>query len=216
MTNDELCDRLRAAIMAPDDWATARLAANLAARATRQGLLDVAYTSLDCPLGTLIVCATPRGVVRIAFDNEPEEQVLLQLAAHVSPRILSAPALLDNVRSELDEYFAGLRTAFDLPLDWTLTSGFRRKVLAATDQIPYGRTGTYHSIATAAGSRNAFRAAGTALATNPIPIIIPCHRVVLASGAIGQYRGGSERKQRLLDLEARTWAAQLNANFGLR
>lgn len=202
MANDGLVDRLSAAIAIPGEAALDRLTAELAARAAGEGLLDVAYAPVDSPVGTLLVSATPRGVVRLAFDNETEDYVLRQLAERVSPRILRAPARLDEARRELEEYFAGQRTAFDVPLDWTLTSGFRRKVLAATAQIPYAGTATYRSIATAAGSPNAYRAAGTALATNPIPILIPCHRVLLASGALGQYRGGPDRKRRLLDLEA--------------
>lgn len=202
MTDDGLSERLSAAITAPDQAAMERLTAELAARAAGQGLLDVAYAPVDSPVGTLLVSATPRGVVRLAFDNESEEQVLRQLAQALSPRILRAPARLDEVRRQLEEYFAGRRTAFEVSLDWALTSGFRRKVLAATAEIPYARTATYRSVAAVAGSPGAFRAAGTALATNPIPILVPCHRVLLTSGALGQYRGGPDRKRRLLDLEA--------------
>jgi len=189
-------------IPVPSEDTMARLRATLAERADRQGLLDVAYAAVDSPFGTLILSATPRGIVRIAYDNETEDEVLGELAAKVSPRILFAPARLDPARQELDEYFAGRRTAFDLPLDWSLSKGFRREVLAATARIPYAGTSTYAQVATAAGSPKAFRAAGTALATNPIPIIVPCHRVLPASGDVGGYRGGSARKQRLLQLEA--------------
>ena len=202
MVSDGLGERLSAAITGPGEAALARLTAALAARAASEGLLDVACATVDSPVGTLLLAATPRGVVRLAFENEPEEQVLRQLAERVSPRILRAPARLDRARRELDEYFAGRRTAFGVPLDWALTSGFRREVLAATAQIPYAGTATYRSVATAAGSPNAFRAAGTALAKNPIPILIPCHRVLPAGGALGQYRGGPDRKRRLLNLEA--------------
>jgi methylated-DNA-[protein]-cysteine S-methyltransferase len=181
----------------------ARLRAQLAARAAEEGLLDVAYAPVDSPLGPLVVAATPDGIVRLAFDNEPRDAVLGELAARVSPRVLEAPARLDAVRRQLDEYFHGARTAFELPLDWSLTAGFRRQVLDATATIPYGRTGTYTSVATVAGSPRAVRAAGTALATNPIPIIVPCHRVLRADGALGGYRGGPDRKEQLLRLESR-------------
>lgn len=188
-------------IPTPSEDTMTRLRATLAERAAADGLLDVAYATVDSPLGTLTVCATPGGVVRIAFDNEQQDDVLAELAAKVSPRILRAPARLDDVRRELDEYFQGSRTAFDLPLDWALSTGFRRAVLHATQGIPYAATSTYGTVATAAGSPKAFRAAGTALATNPIPIVVPCHRVLPASGAVGQYRGGTTRKEMLLHLE---------------
>jgi methylated-DNA-[protein]-cysteine S-methyltransferase len=180
----------------------ARLRTNLAEKAADQGLLDVAYTGFDSPLGPLTLAATPHGLVRVAFDSEPVEDVLGDLARRVSPRILRAPARLDQARRELDDYFAGRRTEFDLPLDWALTSGFRREVLHATAQIPYAMTSTYGQVATAAGHPKAYRAAGTALATNPIPIVVPCHRVRPASGGAGRYRGGEARKLQLLRLEA--------------
>jgi methylated-DNA-[protein]-cysteine S-methyltransferase len=180
-----------------------RLRAQLAERAAAEGLLDVAYAPVDSPLGPLVVAATPEGIVRLAFDNEPRDAVLGELATRVSPRVLEAPARLDAARRQLDEYFEGRRTAFELALDWALTAGFRRQVLDATAAIPYGRTGTYTSVATEAGSPRAVRAAGSALATNPIPIIVPCHRVLRADGALGGYRGGADRKERLLRLESR-------------
>jgi methylated-DNA-[protein]-cysteine S-methyltransferase len=180
----------------------ARLRARLADRAAEEGLLDVAYAPVDSPLGPLTLAATPEGIVRLAFDNEDRDEVLGDLAARVSPRVLEAPARLDPARRELEEYFEGRRTAFDLPLDWALTKGFRRQVLGAAARIPYGRTGTYRSVATEAGSPRAVRAAGTALATNPIPIIVPCHRVLRSDGALGGYRGGADRKDVLLRLEA--------------
>lgn len=188
-------------IPAPSEDTMARLRATLAEHAAAQGLLDVAYATVDSPLGPLTIAATPAGVVRIAFDNETQDDVLAELAAKVSPRVLSAPARLDDARRELDEYFGGGRTAFDLPLDWTLSNGFRRAVLNATQRIPYAATSTYGTVATAAGSPKAFRAAGTALATNPIPIVVPCHRVLPASGVLGKYRGGTSRKELLLRLE---------------
>jgi methylated-DNA-[protein]-cysteine S-methyltransferase len=186
-------------IPAPTDQTIARLRVALAERAASEGLLDVAYATMDSPVGTLTVARTPQGLVRIAFDSETG--VLNELAARISPRVLRAPGQLDDARRELDEYFAGRRTAFGLPLDWVLSSGFRKKVLTETAAIPYARTSTYAAMAALAGSPKAFRAAGTALATNPIPIVVPCHRVLPSSGTLGKYRGGPDRKRLLLDLE---------------
>jgi len=186
----------------PDVWA--RVRSKLAERAAREGLLDVAYAPVASPLGTLVLAATPAGVVRVAFEDEDRDTMLGDLAARISPRVLEAPARLDDARRQLDEYFAGRRSRFELPLDWTLTRGFRRAVLGAAADIPYGSTGTYRSVATSAGSPDAVRAAGTALATNPIPIIVPCHRVLRSDGALGGYRGGPERKAALLRHEALT------------
>ncbi|MGH3328183.1 MAG: methylated-DNA--[protein]-cysteine S-methyltransferase [Streptomycetales bacterium] len=201
-SRDPLEQHLTAGVAPPpaDSWS--RLRAQLSERAAATGLLDVAYAPLDSPLGELIVAVTPAGVVRVAFENEARDQVLGELAARVSPRVLEAPARLDTARRELDEYFAGTRTHFDLPLDWALSAGFRRQVLTATAGIPYGHTGTYRSVATAAGSPRAVRAAGTALATNPIPVIVPCHRVLRSDGTLGGYRGGPDRKDLLLRREA--------------
>ncbi|MGH8984684.1 MAG: methylated-DNA--[protein]-cysteine S-methyltransferase [Acidimicrobiia bacterium] len=201
-SDNDLERRLGAAIAAPSAENWAQLRARLAAGATAEGLLDVAYANLDSPLGELIVAATPSGVVRLAFANEPRDLVLGELARRVSPRVLEDPPRLDSVRRELDEYFDGQRMRFDLTLDWSLTAGFRFEVLAATSRIPYGQTTTYRSVATAAGSPRALRAAGTALATNPVPIVVPCHRVLRSDGALGGYRGGIERKHELLRLEA--------------
>ena len=198
---NHLEQRLGDSLAAPptDDWA--QLRDRLTDRAAGEGLLDVAYASVDSPVGALLLAATPTGVVRLAFDNESRDHVLSELAARVSARVLEAPARLDTPRRELDEYFTGARSRFDLHLDWTLTTGFRREVLTATAAIPYGQTGTYRSVATAAGNPRAVRAAGTALATNPIPIIVPCHRVTRTDGALGGYRGGAARKDVLLHLE---------------
>ena len=177
-------------------------APELGGLAEAEGLVDVAYTSIDSPLGPLILAATPRGLVRISYtDSRETDAVLDDLAARISPRVLEAPARLDPVRRELDEYFAGGRTEFDIPIDWSQLAGFTRKVLRATARIGYGRTGTYASVASRAGSPRAVRAAGNALGANPIPVIVPCHRVLRTGGALGGYAGGPERKEFLLRLE---------------
>jgi methylated-DNA-[protein]-cysteine S-methyltransferase len=175
---------------------------SIAERADSEGLLDVAYASVDSPLGALTVAATPRGLVRVSYDEfrEPDE-TLEDLARRLSPRVLEAPARLDRVRRELDEYFEGRRTSFDVPIDWALTRGFGREVLRATARIEFGKTGTYSSVATAAGSPRAVRAAGNALGSNPMPVVVPCHRVLRSGGALGGYTGGVERKEYLLRLE---------------
>jgi methylated-DNA-[protein]-cysteine S-methyltransferase len=170
--------------------------------ATAAGLLDVAYATLDSPLGKLLVAVTRRGLVRLAYvDEEDEGTILEQLARAVSPRVLAAPRRLDEPRRELDEYFAGGRRRFELPLDWTLTRGFSRRVLQATARIPYGSVSSYKQVATAAGSPRGFRAAGNALGANPLPIVVPCHRVLHSGGGLGGYTGGLERKRLLLGVE---------------
>jgi methylated-DNA-[protein]-cysteine S-methyltransferase len=204
MTTADLEHRLGNGYRPPPADVWARLRTKLAERAAQEGLLDIAYAPVDSPLGTLVLAATPTGVVRLAFEDEDRDTVLGDLAARISPRVLEAPGRLDAARRQLDEYFAGRRDRFELPLDWTLTHGFRRAVLGAAAEIPYGGTGTYRSVATSAGSPAAVRAAGTALATNPIPIIVPCHRVLRSDGALGGYRGGPERKAALLRHEAVT------------
>lgn len=173
----------------------------LAQRATEAGLLDVAYGVLDSPLGRLIVAVTPRGVVRIAYEGELEESVLQELADGVSPRVMRAPERTDTARRELEGYFAGSVRRFDLPIDWSLVHGFAVGVLQATARVPFGHVATYGEMAASAGSPRAARAAGNALHINPIPIVVPCHRIVPASGGIGGYGGGEDRKRFLLDLE---------------
>jgi methylated-DNA-[protein]-cysteine S-methyltransferase len=173
----------------------------LAPLAERDGLLDVAYTTTDSPVGPLLLAATPAGVVRVSFAREGFDAVLTSLAQRISPRVLEAPRRLDAARRQLEEYFAGGRSAFDVPLDWQLASGFRARVLHAIAAIPFGRTGTYRSIATVAGSPAAVRAAGTACATNPIPLLVPCHRVVRSDGTMGRYGGGEAAKRLLLEHE---------------
>jgi methylated-DNA-[protein]-cysteine S-methyltransferase len=173
----------------------------LSERAAEAGLLDVAYTTVDSPFGELVLAATPRGLVRLAFQVEDPDEVLEDLARRVSPRVLEAPARLDEVRRELDLYFEGRLREFELPLDWRLTQGFRRRVLRATARVPYGRTSTYTEMATKAGSPRAFRAAGTALGANPLPIVVPCHRILHSGGGLGGYGGGLDMKRRLLQIE---------------
>jgi methylated-DNA-[protein]-cysteine S-methyltransferase len=175
------------------------------AAAAAAGLLDVAYATLDSPVGQLLVAVTPRGLVRLAYLDgaDTEECALAQLAAQVSPRVLAAPARVDGPRRELDEYFSGRRDHFDTPVDWALTRGFGRRVLRATARIPYGSVSTYRDVAAAAGSPRGQRAAGNALGANPIPIVVPCHRVLHAGGGLGGYTGGLERKRTLLAVERR-------------
>ena len=178
------------------------LMSRLAARATEEGLVDVAYTTVDSPVGSLLLAATSRGLVRVGFPTEDPDDVLEQLADRLSPRVLEAPARLDDARRELDEYFEGRRHHFDVALDWELSgAGFRRKVLRATARIPFGEVRTYRQMAVTAGSPRAYRAAGNALGSNPIPVIVPCHRVLASGGGLGGYGGGLDVKQQLLQLE---------------
>jgi methylated-DNA-[protein]-cysteine S-methyltransferase len=171
-------------------------------RAARAGLLDVAYGEIDSPLGPLLVAVTPRGLVRVAYESEGgDEVVLAELAERLSPRVLHAPGRTDAIRRELDEYFQGARHAFTTPVDWSLVRGFARGVLRATAQVPFGQVTSYRQVAEAAGSPRASRAAGNALGSNPIPIVVPCHRVLHTGGGLGGYAGGLERKRKLLELE---------------
>jgi methylated-DNA-[protein]-cysteine S-methyltransferase len=185
-----------------DDNDLTRLHARLAAAAERDDLLDVAYRTVDSPVGTLLIAATPAGLVRVAFSNEGHDGVLQNLSDRISSRVLHAPARLDAVTQQLDEYFAGSRHSFDVPLDWQLSKGFRRVVLEhlAAD-ISYGSTASYGTLARISGSPKAVRAVGTTCATNPIPVVVPCHRVVRSDGTMGNYRGGPAAKRALLDLE---------------
>jgi methylated-DNA-[protein]-cysteine S-methyltransferase len=176
-------------------------------RAEQDGLIDVAYASVDSPFGRLLVARTDRGVVRVALPShrgsrQSEDEVLVELARSVSPRVLESPGRLDEERRELEDYFEGRRHHFDVPVDWKLTpAGFRNRALHAVARIPYGETRTYGEIARSAGNARAVRAAGTACGRNPIPLIVPCHRVVRTGGGIGNYGGGPEMKRALLDLE---------------
>jgi len=180
----------------------AELHTQLTAAAQRDGVLDLAYRTVDSPVGPLLLAATDQGLVRVAYAAEDHDAVLQQLADKVSPRILRAPARLDAVARELDEYFARARRVFDVPLDWRLAAGFRAAVLHHLPEIGYGQTASYAAVAALAGSPKAVRAVGTACAKNPLPVVVPCHRVVRSDGAMGGYLGGPAAKRLLLDLEA--------------
>jgi methylated-DNA-[protein]-cysteine S-methyltransferase len=179
-----------------------RAARRFADAAAGSGMFDVTYTSMDSPVGPVHLAATRRGLVRISFAMGLDEQTFAgELSRAISPRVVESAAFFDGVRRELEEYFEGRRTRFDLPLDWSLTGGFGRRVLRATARIPYGTVATYRDIAREAGSARAVRAAGNALGANPIPIVVPCHRVIRTGGALGNYGGGPDKKELLLKLE---------------
>lgn len=178
------------------------LAAALA-RADAEGLIDVAYATTDSPIGPLLVAATEAGLVRLAFEREDDEEVLQELASRIAPRVVASPTRLDDARRELDEYFEGRRDHFDLRLDWRLSSGFRKTVLEHLYiDVGYGQTVSYRELATMVGNPKASRAVGTAMATNPIPIVVPCHRVLRTGGNLGGYGGGLPAKIKLLQLES--------------
>lgn len=195
-------ENLFEALGGDDPNTLARLHRRLERDAEHADLLDIAYRTLDTPLGSLLLAATPVGLVRVAYATEGHDAVLASLAEKISPRILRAPARLDAVAREIDEYFTGSRTHFDLPLDLRLTDGFRREVIQYLSEIGYGRRESYATVAAAIGRPRAVRAVGTACARNPLPLIVPCHRVVRTDGSIGQYVGGIDAKQTLLTLEA--------------
>ena len=198
-----MSEKITETLSAPADTDTlARLRARLTASAETDGLLDIAYTTVDSPVGSLLLAATERGLVRVAYAREDHNAVLETLARKVSPRVLRAPRRLDATARELDEYFAGRRTAFDLPLDHALSHGFRQLVQSRLPDIDYGTTLSYKQVAELVGSPAAVRAVGTACATNPLPVVVPCHRVVKSDGGIGQYVGGVEAKAALLELES--------------
>lgn len=186
----------------PDESDTLRrLHDQLVASAEPSGLLDVAYRTIDSPVGTLLLAATPAGLVRVAFDIEDHDTVLDRLAKALSPRILHAPSKLDAVAHQLDDYFAKRRRTFDVAIDLSLAVGFRRSVVEHLRDIEYGRRESYAQVAAAVGSPRAVRAVGTACAHNPLPVVIPCHRVVRSDGTAGQYIGGPLAKAALLELE---------------
>ena len=180
----------------------AALHERLAERAEAEGILDVAYRVIDSPFGPLLLAATPEGLIRVSYAIEDHDRVLARLAEQVSPRILEAPARLDRAAAQLDEYFAGRRRRFELPLDLRLARGFRLQVLEHLPSIAYGTTESYASVAAASGRPTAVRAAAGACSHNPLPLVIPCHRVVRSDGSLGGYLGGTEVKRTLLDLEA--------------
>ena len=184
-----------------DPEGAARAAARVAERAAETGLADVAVATAATPLGELLVAATRRGLVRVSYQDDGRDAELDRLAARVSPRVVEAPARLDGPRRQLEEYFEGRRRDFDLPLDWAMTAGFGRRVLRATARIPYGDVSTYSAVAGRAGNALAVRAAGNALGANPMPIVVPCHRVLRTGGGLGGYTGGLHRKEFLLELE---------------
>lgn len=182
------------------DWG--RIRGRLIEAACAEGLVDVAVQRHESPFGVLSIAATDEGLVRVGLPAEAEEDVLYELAGRVSPRVLFAPRdSITEVRRQLDEYFDRRRRRFEVDIDWRLARGFRRAVLSVTAGIPYGATGTYSSVAAEAGSPAAVRAAGSALANNPVPIVVPCHRVLRSDGALGNYLGGTEVKEQLLQLE---------------
>jgi len=185
-----------------DPQRLARLHEQLAATVEDAALLDIAYRIIDSPVGRLLLASTDAGLVRVAYEREDHDRVLDELATRISPRILEYPERLDDAARELDEYFAGVRRTFDLDLDWRLASGFRATVLHHLPEIQYGRTASYAAVARLAGSPKAVRAVGSACASNPLPVVVPCHRVVRADGTIGGYLGGSAAKETLLGLEA--------------
>lgn len=184
-----------------DETAAAAAARRLTRRIVDEGLADVSYAPVDSPFGPLLAATTKRGLVKLAFPEEDVDGVLERLARRVSPRIVAAGAQLDPVRRELDQYFGGRRRGFALPLDWTLVGPFGRRVLGVTAEIPYGGVLSYAEVAAEAGSPRGSRAAGNALGSNPIPIVVPCHRVLRSGGALGGYGGGLDRKRYLLKLE---------------
>lgn len=196
--DDELQALQRALAKAPPE--TALPALEWAAQTA--GLLDVAYVTEDSPVGRLLLAATPRGLVRVAYlDAGGESEVLQELSDRLTPRVLRSPRRLDPARRELERYFAGTQRGFASALDWRLTSGFARRVLRATAEIPYGAASTYKQVAAQAGSPRGHRAAGNALGSNPLPIVVPCHRVLHTGGGLGGYTGGLQRKRTLLAIE---------------
>ena len=196
-----ITDNPLAALRDIDESTLQRLRGALAEKAAEAQLLDLAYRTVDSPLGPLLLVATERGLTRVAFASQGHDRVLGQLASTVSPRVLEAPRRLDPAARELDEYFAGTRRGFDLPLDLTTTGEFRRAVQLLLPSIGYGRTVSYAELATLAGRPTAVRAVGTACATNPLPVVVPCHRVLRGDGSLGGDLGGLEAKRTLLDLE---------------
>lgn len=174
-----------------------------AVRARDAGLVDVSYVTTDSPIGKLLLARTDAGLVRIGFEAQGEDALLEELAARVGPRVVRAAGPLDELRRQLDQYFEGQRTTFEVPIDWRLSHGFRLEVLVELARVPYGTTESYAELAASTSSPKAVRAVGTACSTNPIPIVVPCHRIVRSDGQIGNYLGGREAKIALLEREGR-------------
>jgi methylated-DNA-[protein]-cysteine S-methyltransferase len=170
-------------------------------RAAAEGLLDIAYATADSPFGTLLLAKTPQGLVRLGLPNEDVDELLTDLAGRISPRVLESPAGLDRERRELEDYFAGRRHDFELPIDWQLSHGFLLRARQGIAAIPYGETRTYTDLARDAGNERAVRAAGSACSRNPIPLVVPCHRVLRSDGSLGGYAGGLAMKEELLEME---------------
>lgn len=195
-------DTVTALLSTPVDTGTlTRLHRRLEQGAEQAGIIDVAYTIIDSPLGKLLLAATPKGLVRVAYASEDHDKVLETLGQKLSPRILRAAQRLEVVAREIDEYFAKRRRTFDVALDLSLSRGFRQLVQTRLPEIGYGQTRSYRDVAELVGSPRAVRAVGTACATNPLPIVVPCHRVLRADGSVGDYIGGREAKTALLSLE---------------
>lgn len=195
-------DTVTALLSTPVDAGTlTRLHRRLEQGAEQAGIIDVAYTIIDSPLGKLLLAATPKGLVRVAYASEDHDKVLETLGRKLSPRILRAAQRLEVVAREIDEYFAKRRRTFDVALDLSLSRGFRQLVQTRLPEIGYGQTRSYRDVAELVGSPRAVRAVGTACATNPLPIVVPCHRVLRADGSVGDYIGGREAKTALLSLE---------------
>lgn len=193
---------LRAGAPAAPDAEAAEAAARLARRADEEGLVEVAYTTFDAPIGTMLVATTRRGLLRVGLPTETFDHLLTRIADDVSPLVLELPRRTDDARRELEQYFEGGRREFGLPLDWRLAHGdFTRRLLRDLDQVPYGEVITYSEAARRAGSPRAHRAAGNALGSNPIPVVVPCHRVIRAGNVLGNYGGGPELKRYLLEHE---------------
>jgi len=199
-TEDGALQELLGAAPAPEDLLR-RLHGRLEDDAARAGVLDVAWTTVGTPVGPLLLAATEHGLVRVAYEREDHGTVLEELARRISPRVLRAPARLEPAVQQLQEYFAGTRTRFDLPLDRSLSRGFRRLVQEHLPEIGYGRTESYGGLARSVGRPGAGRAVGTACATNPLPVVVPCHRVLRSDGSLGGYIGGPGAKTALLALE---------------
>lgn len=207
MTTPSRMDPRGAGAFSVSEAELAGLAGRLAHRAEDEALLEVAYRIVDSPVGRLLLAATERGLVRVAFEREGFDTVLAGLAERIGPRVLHAPWRLDEVSAELEEYFTGRRRQFAVPLDFALSHGFRLSVQRRLPDIGYGRTMSYRQVAELLDRPGAVRAVGTACATNPLPVVVPCHRVLRSDGSLGGYLGGLEAKSTLLDLEHQGAAA---------